>query len=314
MEQLAHFVTKSFDFNNSRVLDLLNMTVSGGPGHHTGGRRFGSETDYGGRASDSDVLSSTSSSLGGDLEDDMHTHALVMTTPHQPRIPRMSSIEDRGPASPSDTRPPEVDEEEETIDIEITDLSYATGSGQSVNGGCEMAALANTSMAAALSASQTLQGLEPTAVALGVGAGKVCGEAVIANGNNSDVSASDSERPTEATNETASLLLLTGRCSDAEDTTTDRNGVSVIRKFDNKHSSDSGVREEGKAVSEQRPATTAVKCIGTTKKHVPRNWLIADLVDECSQGEASTYHLLPCLVPFPFSNFYFVYLTDYRFS
>uniref|UniRef100_A0A182YP98 Uncharacterized protein n=1 Tax=Anopheles stephensi TaxID=30069 RepID=A0A182YP98_ANOST len=129
MEQLAHFVTKSFDFNNSRVLDLLNMTATAGPIAHP---------DYGTRTgSDSDLLSSTSSSLGGDLEDEIHSHSLEVS--HHHRLHTLHPLRTTVPNGERDERREEPsNEDEETIDIEITDLSYSNGSnGGSSGGGCD---------------------------------------------------------------------------------------------------------------------------------------------------------------------------------
>ncbi|KFB45877.1 AGAP009293-PA-like protein [Anopheles sinensis] len=172
MEQLAHFVTKSFDFNNSRVLDLLNMTATAGPTptHH----HHPSSHEYGGRnlgvGSDSDALSNTSSSLGGDLDDEIHSHALEVS--HR-RVPEHHQTSGEGRPRSVDHEPPRnvPDEDEETIDIEITDLSYSNGvSGvgsenvvQSVDVVGVPPELSHTSIAAAMAANQSLLGIEPPA-------------------------------------------------------------------------------------------------------------------------------------------------------
>ncbi|XP_055548596.1 short stature homeobox protein-like [Wyeomyia smithii] len=112
MEQLAHFVTKSFEYNNSRVLDILNMTA---------GSRL--SEDFLSRSNDPDLMSNNSSSASicenGDLEEEIQGHAVDQRN-HTASVRHSNDEEDN--------------DDEESIDVEITDLSYSTGSG--VNGNC----------------------------------------------------------------------------------------------------------------------------------------------------------------------------------
>ncbi|XP_035909132.1 uncharacterized protein LOC118510875 [Anopheles stephensi] len=283
MEQLAHFVTKSFDFNNSRVLDLLNMTATAGPIAHP---------DYGTRTgSDSDLLSSTSSSLGDDLEDEIHSHSLEVS--HHHRLHTLHPLRTTDPNGERDERREEPsNEDEETIDIEITDLSYSNGSnGGSSGGGCdndEPTVVGGKSLTHPLS-NATIS-LEPTVVM------SASGDEIRESGDkNGDKSAIG-----------RSLLLLTGPASNNnEKGVTNRNEISVIRKFDNKkpHENDrssaglcevvggevDGARggqkkEEGKGAigGNNGSGVEGGNANGksNSKRHVPRNWLIADLVDE----------------------------------
>uniref|UniRef100_A0A182KD62 Uncharacterized protein n=1 Tax=Anopheles christyi TaxID=43041 RepID=A0A182KD62_9DIPT len=267
MEQLAHFVTKSFDFNNSRVLDLLNMTATAGPISHP---------DYGTRGcSDSDLLSNTSSSLGGDLEDEIHSHSLEVS--HHQRLGHTlhpfrtsATAGDR-----AERREDPTNEDEETIDIEITDLSYSNaGSGSSV-------VMSDGAIHSA--GGHTATSLKPTVVLSGAG------DETVAEGDSSS-GKSVIER---------SLLLLTGS-NNNEKGVTNRNEISVIRKFDNKKSRDEersandrtdggtvdestrkGQHEEGgKNAGSNGSESGNANGKTVSKRHVPRNWLIADLVDE----------------------------------
>uniref|UniRef100_A0A182MZ14 Homeobox protein unc-4 n=1 Tax=Anopheles dirus TaxID=7168 RepID=A0A182MZ14_9DIPT len=260
MEQLAHFVTKSFDFNNSRVLDLLNLTASAGPGSHP---------DFGGRTgSDSDLLSNTSSSLGGDLEDEIHSHSLDVSHhrlhtlhPLRPNVLPMDS-ERR-----EERRDDPSNDEEETIDIEITDLSYSNAG----SGVCEDSVKS------------------------------VAGGATVCHGPSVSVVSVEPAREVKSGEKVGlgrSLLLLTGPNNNVKGVT-NRNEISVIRKYDNKKPH---VEERACAVLEHASAgdggtdhaqsKDAAKDSGSTdnggggngksnnKRHMPRNWLIADLVDE----------------------------------
>ncbi|EAA14983.3 AGAP009293-PA [Anopheles gambiae str. PEST] len=270
MEQLAHFVTKSFDFNNSRVLDLLNMTASAGPISHP---------DYGTRAgSDSDLLSNTSSSLGGDLEDEIHSHSLEVS--HHHRLgPALHPLRSSGlpPGDREATREEPTNEDEETIDIEITDLSYSNaGSGSVVvPEGCTL---------------ESSISLKPT---------------VVLSSSGGEVTAVGEPNHDKGTVE-HSLMLLTGP-NNNEKGVTNRNEISVIRKFDNKRSrvgeegsvqerslssetDEAGVRKGGQAGEAGKRSVGSdgneggnVKTIH--KRHVPRNWLIADLVDEKKEDQ-----------------------------
>ncbi|XP_058818137.1 segmentation protein fushi tarazu-like [Topomyia yanbarensis] len=110
MEQLAHFVTKSFEYNNSRVLDILNMTAGG---------RLGE--DFLGRTNDPELQSNSSSSASvgesGDLEEEIQGHA----------VDQRKAVQVAANGKYRDEVEDDVDnEDEESIDIEITDLSYST--------------------------------------------------------------------------------------------------------------------------------------------------------------------------------------------
>ncbi|XP_038113608.1 homeobox protein ARX [Culex quinquefasciatus] len=214
MEQLAHFVTKSFEYNNSRVLEILNMTAVGS----TAGSRLGD--DFRRRNStntdpDPELMSNNSSSGGGgDLEEEIHSHTLA----HNP-VPVVVTSHGSG------GRGSEVDEDEESIDIEITDLSYSSG-GQ--NGVVQSEKVKATS---------GLEGVEQRSV--------------------SDVSSNNN-------NSNDNTVIGNGRYE-----------TSVIRKYDNKRISlDS---DAGDGVEE---VTRLVPSAPVNKKHVPKNWLIADLVEE----------------------------------
>ncbi|XP_050079000.1 homeobox protein AHox1-like [Anopheles maculipalpis] len=286
MEQLAHFVTKSFDFNNSRVLDLLNMTASAGPVSHP---------DYGARTgSDSDLLSNTSSSLGGDLDDEIHSHSLEVS--HHHRLHTLHPLRTSSvlTAERNERREEPSNEDEETIDIEITDLSYSNGSGGSSGGGCdndEHNADRGNDRPSHTHPTPGAVSLEPTVVTSVTAGDEPAGEAD-KNGDKSTIG--------------RSILLLTGASSNNnEKGVTNRNEISVIRKFDNKklHENDrscaglcdvsggevDGVggaqkKEEGKGGTggNNTSGSDGANANGksNSKRHVPRNWLIADLVDE----------------------------------
>ncbi|KAL1396337.1 hypothetical protein pipiens_010583, partial [Culex pipiens pipiens] len=214
MEQLAHFVTKSFEYNNSRVLEILNMTAVGS----TAGSRLGD--DFRRRNStntdpDPELMSNNSNSGGGgDLEEEIHSHTLA----HNP-VPVV--VTSHGTGS-------EVDEDEESIDIEITDLSYSSG-GQ--NGGTGVV------QSEKVKATSGLEGVEQRSV--------------------SDVSSNNN-------NNNDNTVIGNGRYE-----------TSVIRQYDNKRISvDSNA---GDGVEE---VTRLVPSAPVNKKHVPKNWLIADLVEE----------------------------------
>uniref|UniRef100_A0A182RAX2 Homeobox domain-containing protein n=1 Tax=Anopheles funestus TaxID=62324 RepID=A0A182RAX2_ANOFN len=280
MEQLAHFVTKSFDFNNSRVLDLLNMTATTGPVSHP---------DYGTRnGSDSDLLSNTSSSLGGDLEDEIHSHALEVShhrlhTLHPLRSNILSTDKNERHEEPSN-------EDEETIDIEITDLSYSNASGGSSVGVCdndEYKPSENGRPSQTLPMSRSIS-LEPTVV-IPVGSGDE----------------TQAEKNGDKTTIERSLLLITG--NNNEKGVTNRNEISVIRKFDNKKTQENDrssatindLSAAGETDGERRGQKNEPDKGSTgggdrgnahgksnSKRHVPRNWLIADLVDEKKEDKA----------------------------
>uniref|UniRef100_A0A182QKI1 Homeobox protein unc-4 n=1 Tax=Anopheles farauti TaxID=69004 RepID=A0A182QKI1_9DIPT len=266
MEQLAHFVTKSFDFNNSRVLDLLNLTASAGPMVHP---------DYGARTgSDSDLLSNTSSSLGGDLDDEIHSHALEVSQTHRlhtlhPLRPNVLPVdgehrEERRGDIPSN-------DEEETIDIEITDLSYSNA-GSGIGGVCE--------------------GSVTKSVALG----HPTSPSVVTSG----VESSHEEQSGENGALGRSLLLLTGPNNNVKGVT-NRNEISVIRKYDNKKPPDversnaaldnpsagDGGQDHGRSKDTVGDGSGAGAGKTTNKRHMPRNWLIADLVDEKKEEKSA---------------------------
>lgn len=211
MEQLAHFVTKSFEYNNSRVLEILNMTAAGSRLGDDFRRRNSTNTDP-----DPELMSNNSSSGGGgDLEEEIHSHTLT----HNP-VPVVVTSHGRGS---------EVDEDEESIDIDITDLSYSSG-GQ--NGVVQSEKVKATS---------GLEGVEQRSV--------------------SDVSSNNN-------NNNDNTVIGNGRYE-----------TSVIRKYDNKRISlDS---DAGDGVEE---VTRLVPSAPVNKKHVPKNWLIADLVEEKRGG------------------------------
>ncbi|XP_052897515.1 homeobox protein AHox1-like [Anopheles moucheti] len=287
MEQLAHFVTKSFDFNNSRVMDLLNMTATAGSVPHP---------DYGIRTgSDSDLLSNTSSSLGGDLEDEIHSHSLEVSharlhTLHPLRSNVLSADRNERREEPSN-------EDEETIDIEITDLSYSNASGGSSVGvydNDEHKGSGTGRPSHTLPISSSIS-LEPTVVISGSG----------------DEAQSEKHGQDKHTIG-RSLLLLSGphNSNNNEKGVTNRNEISVIRKFDNKKThennrssavlADLPVGETGDVRGGQKKESDKGSTGGSnnagdggnsigknnSKRHVPRNWLIADLVDEKKEVKA----------------------------
>uniref|UniRef100_A0A182VUJ2 Homeobox protein unc-4 n=1 Tax=Anopheles minimus TaxID=112268 RepID=A0A182VUJ2_9DIPT len=275
MEQLAHFVTKSFDFNNSRVLDLLNMTATTGSISHP---------DYGARTgSDSDLLSNTSSSLGGDLEDEIHSHSLEVS--HH-RLHTLHPLRSNVPiADRNEKREEPSNEDEETIDIEITDLSYSNASGGSSVGVYDNDEHKANRPTHTLSMSSSIS-LVPT---------------VVMSGDKAVETSAQSEKNGDKNTTGCSLLLLTGSNSsnNNEKGVTNRNEISVIRKFDNKktHENDRSsvaLRElPGDGTDDVRSGQRKESDKGSTggdggnvngksnsKRHVPRNWLIADLVDE----------------------------------
>lgn len=207
MEQLAHFVTKSFEYNNSRVLDILNMSAVGGASSRLG-------EDFLSRSSDPDLMSNNSSSASvgenGDLEEEIHSHTLAQT---QHRTSSTGDGQDGG-------------EDEESIDIEITDLSYSS---------------------------------------VGVGGG--------ANGmmNGSSVQ-SDRIKPISSISAVVDSRFSTNNNND--NVISNRNEASVIRKYDNKVL----VIEREKSLDDDFEKTMTKAPV--IKKHVPKNWLIADLVEE----------------------------------
>uniref|UniRef100_A0A182LX54 Homeobox protein unc-4 n=1 Tax=Anopheles culicifacies TaxID=139723 RepID=A0A182LX54_9DIPT len=284
MEQLAHFVTKSFDFNNSRVLDLLNMTATAGSISHG---------DYGARTgSDSDLLSNTSSSLGGDLEDEIHSHSLEVS--HH-RLHTLHPLRSNVPVTDrNEKREEPSNEDEETIDIEITDLSYSNASGGSSVAVYDNDEHKSNRSAHTLSMSSSIS-LAPTVV--------MNGDKVVETSNQSE---KNSDRNTTGG---CSLLLLTSSNSsnNNEKGVTNRNEISVIRKFDNKktHEHDryngalcdlpggetDGMRGEQKKESDRGSGHNGadggnVNGKSNSKRHVPRNWLIADLVDEKKEDKS----------------------------
>lgn len=212
MEQLAHFVTKSFEYNNSRVLDILNMSaVGGGTGSRLG-------EDFLCRSSDPELMSNNSSSASvgenGDLEEEIHSHTLAQT-----QNCTSSTVEGQ-----------EGDEDEESIDIEITDLSYSSG----VSGG------ANGMMNGSSAQSDRIKPI--SSISSAVVESRFSSGAGSNNNNDSIIS--------------------------------NRNEASVIRKYDNKLL----VIDREKSLDDDFEKT--VTNAPVIKKHVPKNWLIADLVEE----------------------------------
>ncbi|XP_058453047.1 homeobox protein XHOX-3-like isoform X1 [Malaya genurostris] len=196
MEQLAHFVTKSFEFNNSRVLDILNMTAGG---------RLGE--DFLGRTNDLELQSNNSSSASvgecGDVEEEIQGH----TVDQRKATKVVAGVNYRNAADDND-------DDEGSIDIEITDLSYSTAgtnsTGHDGNGHTTVPSV-------------------------------VYNRFSVLNNNNDDV-------------------------------VNNRNETSVIKKFDNKIDE----REHSDEMGMEKYATR----MPINKRNVPKNWLIADLVEE----------------------------------
>ncbi|XP_058453049.1 paired box protein Pax-7-like isoform X2 [Malaya genurostris] len=204
MEQLAHFVTKSFEFNNSRVLDILNMTAGG---------RLGE--DFLGRTNDLELQSNNSSSASvgecGDVEEEIQGH----TVDQRKATKVVAGVNYRNAADDND-------DDEGSIDIEITDLSYSTAgtnsTGHDGNGHTTVPSV-------------------------------VYNRFSVLNNNNDDV-------------------------------VNNRNETSVIKKFDNKIDE----REHSDEMGMEKYATR----MPINKRNVPKNWLIADLVEEKEDKREST--------------------------
>ncbi|XP_065083592.1 uncharacterized protein LOC135705702 [Ochlerotatus camptorhynchus] len=215
MEQLAHFVTKSFEYNNSRVLDILNMSAVGGGVGTGASSRLGE--DFLSRSSDPELMSNNSSSgsvgENGDLEEEIHSHTLAQT--QHPTSPTMEGQE--------------RDEDEESIDIEITDLSYSSGVGGGANG--------------------------------------------MMNGSSVQ---SDRIKPISSISTVVESRFSsgTGTNNNNDSIISNRNEASVIRKYDNRLL----VIEREKSLDDDFEKTMTKAPV--IKKHVPKNWLIADLVEE----------------------------------
>ncbi|XP_021695351.1 uncharacterized protein LOC110681128 [Aedes aegypti] len=210
MEQLAHFVTKSFEYNNSRVLDILDMRTIGSGG---GNSRAGLGEDFHSRSSDPELMSNNSSSVAsvgenGDLEEEIHSHTLAQ---------RQNSVGSGGGEN----------DDEESIDIEITDLSYSSAGGANA-------------MMNGVGESDRVKPISSVSSSVVV-------KNAFGSGNGSD-------------NNNDSVI-------------SNRNETSVIRKHDNKLLM---IGRDNSKDEEMELTRTSI----TNKKHVPKNWLIADLVEE----------------------------------
>lgn len=222
MEQLAHFVTKSFEYNNSRVLDILNMSTVGSATGGGGNSRGGLSEDFHSRSSDPELMSNNSSSVAsvgenGDLEEEIHSHTLAQ---------RQSAVVG---ADDGDN------EDEESIDIEITDLSYSSAGGGGGGANAMINGIGESDRVKPISSVSSSKVVKST-----------FGSDVGSNNNNDSI-------------------------------ISNRNETSVIRKYDNKLLI---IEREKAKVEEMEQITKTV----TIKKHVPKNWLIADLVEE-KQGK-----------------------------